>query len=208
MTVWKSGTGIATHLLSSERSNIILEVAQLAVTDTMWALALPLGTRRAAHRSTDASVQYAARMSVQVASGTSHQRPLGVVLVAAFLVIDAALSLAANVLDLGSGTRRDLLAEFDGQLSIVIISLVILRLVAAVGLWSGWRRGWLLTMLLVGISLVLDLWLYWNGRPLYLRMAIDVVAALYLNQGAVRAWFEPASTRPASTAGDAPTSEP
>ena len=60
---------------------------------------------------------------------------------------------------------------------------------AAVGLWFGWRRGWVLTMLLVGISLILDLWLYWNGQRYYLRMAFDVVLAFYLNQGAVRDFF-------------------
>ena len=51
---------------------------------------------------------------------------------------------------------------------------------------TRWRRAWVLTMLLVGISLTLNLWLYWTGQHLYLRMAIDVVLAMYLNQGAVR----------------------
>ena len=45
-------------------------------------------------------------------------------------------------------------------------------------------------MLLVGISLIVNLVLYWNGEKVYPRMAIDVVLALYLNQGAVRDYFE------------------
>jgi hypothetical protein len=121
----------------------------------------------------------------------ARRRPLGVVLIAAFLVIDAALSLGEHLFGWGTGTRQDLLNDPSGRTSLVIVVLVALRLVAAVGLWLGWRRGWVLTMLLVGISLVVNLWLYWNGQPLYLRMAIDVVLALYLNQGAVREWFEP-----------------
>jgi hypothetical protein len=121
-----------------------------------------------------------------------RERPLGVVLIAAFLVADAALALAGMFFDLGSLTRQDLLAAPVGQGRIAITVLVVLRLVAAVGLWFGWRRGWVLTMLLVGISLVLDLWLYWNGQPQYLRMAFDVILALYLNQGAVRDHFQAA----------------
>jgi hypothetical protein len=123
------------------------------------------------------------------AAPTPRQRPIGVVLIAAFLVLDAALALAQTFFDVQTGTRQDLLTDPSGQRSLVVVVLVILRLVAAVGLWFGWRRGWVLTMLLVGISLVLDLWLYWNGARYYLRMAFDVVLAFYLNQGAVREYF-------------------
>lgn len=137
------------------------------------------------------ATDYPAPMSDAANPGTRRQRPLGVVVIAAFLVVDAVLSLAENVLHLGSGTRQDVLTDPDGQVSLLIIVLVALRLVAAVGLWAGWRRGWVLSMLLVGTSLVIDLWLYGRGQPLYARMAIDVVLALYLNQGAVRAYFEP-----------------
>jgi hypothetical protein len=124
-----------------------------------------------------------------------RQRPLGVVVIAVFLVADAVLSLAEHLLGIGTGTRQDILADAEGQVSLLIIVLVTLRLVAAVGLWLRWRRGWVLTMLLVGASLVINLWLYWQGEPLYLRMAIDVVLALYLNQGAVREYFDPQPRR-------------
>jgi hypothetical protein len=118
-----------------------------------------------------------------------RQRPIGVVLIAAFLVADAALAMAQKLFDFQSGARQDLFTDPAGQGSTAVIVLVILRLVAAVGLWFGWRRGWVLTMLLVGVSLTLDLWLYWNGQRYYLRMAFDVVLAFYLNQGAVRDFF-------------------
>ena len=129
-------------------------------------------------------------MTTPAAQGTRRQRPLGVVVIAAFLVLDAVLAIAERAFDLGTGTRQDILAAEADRISLLVIVLVALRLVAAVGLWLGWRRGWALTMLLVGISLVIDLALYWNGQPLYLRMAIDVVVALYLNQGAVREYYE------------------
>jgi hypothetical protein len=131
-----------------------------------------------------------------------RQRPLGVVVIAVFLVADAVLSLAEHLLDIGTGTRQGIFADAGGQLSLLIIVLVALRLVAAVGLWLRWRRGWVLTMLLVGASLVINLWAYWQGQHLYVRMAIDVVLALYLNQGAVRSYFDPQPNRTPAPAPD------
>ena len=121
-------------------------------------------------------------------------------LIVAFLVIDAALAIAERFFDLQTGTRQDILADSTGRAALVVIVLVMLRLVAAAGLWVGWRRGWVLTMLLVGISLLVDLVLWWNGQPVYIRMAFDVVLAFYLNQREVREHFE----RPLRGAPDAP----
>jgi hypothetical protein len=143
-----------------------------------------------------------------VPPATRRRRPLGVVLIAVFLVVDAALALAEHTFNLGTGTRQDIFATQGDRVSALIIGLVILRLVAAAGLWLGWRRGWVLTMLLVGASLVIDLWLYWNGQPLYLRMAMDVVVALYLNQKAVREFFEGKPSKAAPTPADAPAAQP
>jgi len=144
-------------------------------------------------------------MTDSAAEGTRRQRPLGVVVIAVFLVADAVLSLSEHVFNLGTGTRQDLLADGEGRVSLLIIVLVTLRLVAAAGLWRRWRRGWILAMLLVGASLVVDLALYWQGQALYVRMAIDVVLALYLNQGAVREYFDPQALRaPAATLAPAP----
>jgi hypothetical protein len=143
-------------------------------------------------------------MSPPAAVGIRKRRPLGIVLIAGFMVIDAVLSLAEHAFDLQSGTRQDVLADADGRVSLLIVVLVALRLVAALGLWLGWRRGWVLTMLLVGISLVVDLLLYIGGQPMYLRMAMDVVIALYLNQGAVREYFERSGSDRAPTGPVAP----
>jgi hypothetical protein len=121
---------------------------------------------------------------------THRPRPFGVVVIAVFLLLDAALVVAERAFGWTLGSRSELIDDPDGNLGILILLLVLLRVVAAVGLWLGARRGWVLTMLLVGISLIVDLILYWNGQAVYQRMAIDVVLALYLNQGAVRQYFE------------------
>jgi hypothetical protein len=187
--------------------------AKLGIRDRARTTSSPdgLGAGRAGPAG-EVLTDYAAPMTAAgpaAPAGTSRPRPLGVVLIAAFLVIDAVLSLAGQAFDLQTGTRQDILADADGRVSVLIVSLVALRVVAAVGLWLGWRRGWVLTMLLVGISLILDLLLYWNGQPLYLRMAIDVVVALYLNQGAVREYFErQAASADLVPPGDASASSP
>jgi hypothetical protein len=121
----------------------------------------------------------------------SRARPLGVVVIAIFLVLDAVLVVTERAFGWTFSSRAELVPDPEGWIAALITGLVILRIVAAVGLWLGWRRGWVLAFLLVGVSLVVDLMLYWNGQKIYHRMAIDVVLALYLNQGAVREYFEP-----------------
>jgi hypothetical protein len=154
------------------------------------------------------AVDYAHAMTAPVAPPPARARPLGVVLIAAFLVADAALAIAQRLFDIDPNARQDLIGGIGSdEVDFVVIALVVLRLVAAVGLWFGWRRGWVLTMLLVGISLILDLWLYWNGHRLYLRMAIDVVLALYLNQRAVREYFGHRAPSAPLAASDVATAE-
>ena len=119
-------------------------------------------------------------------------RPLGVALVALFMLADAivggleALGALPELLD-----RGPVLNASDVSTS-VLAAVAALKVVAAVGLWLGWRRAWVLTMLLVGLSLVALIVLYLSGvgEPRYLRLAINVVIAFYLNQGVVQQYFE------------------
>ena len=119
-------------------------------------------------------------------------RPLGVALVALFMLADAivggleALGALPELLD-----RGPVLNASDVSTSFLAAAAA-LKVVAAVGLWLGWRRAWVLTMLLVGLSLVALIVLYLSGvgEPRYLRLAINVVIAFYLNQGVVQQYFE------------------
>ncbi len=45
-------------------------------------------------------------------------------------------------------------------------------------------------MLLAGLGLLTSLYVYWLGDPAYLPLALNVILAFYLNQGAVRSYFE------------------
>lgn len=117
-------------------------------------------------------------------------RPLGVAVVAIFLVVNAAMLVVQLLADTPFGMRAQTLDDVHPWTPAFFALVAGISLLAAAGLWLGYRWAWALTMLVVGISLVASLLLYWRGDPPYLRMAIDVVLAFYLNQGAVRDYFE------------------
>lgn len=66
----------------------------------------------------------------------------------------------------------------------------VINVLAAVWLWTLSRRGWVLVMVLVGIGLIGNLYLWTIGQPAWLRMAIQAATAFYLNSSPVRDLFE------------------
>jgi len=60
---------------------------------------------------------------------------------------------------------------------------------AAVGLILRVQSAWGLTMLIVGLGLIVNLIAYFSGDPNFLRMAIFVLMAFYLNGRPVREVF-------------------
>jgi len=62
-------------------------------------------------------------------------------------------------------------------------------ILAAIGILLRIPSAWGLTMLIVLIGLVVNLLAYVGGDPNYLRLAIFVLTAFYLNQRAVREVF-------------------
>jgi uncharacterized membrane protein (DUF2068 family) len=116
----------------------------------------------------------------------SRGRPVGVAIISLFLVVDTVASLLEIFVDLPFYTRAAVIRDAEGPVLAVLLTLALLRIVAAVGLWRGSRRAWVLTMLLVGIALVIYLGAWWNGEPNMLRLAVNAVIAFYLNQSAVR----------------------
>ena len=119
------------------------------------------------------------------------KRPLGVAVMVIFLVLNAVAMVIQLVVDTPYGTRTQTLTDIHQWTPGFFVVLIGVGLLAAGGLWLGYRWAWALAMIVVGISLVVSLYLYWLGNPPYQRMAIDVVIAFYLNQGAVREYFEP-----------------
>jgi len=129
---------------------------------------------------------------------TRSRRPLGVAVIAVFLLADAVIAVLQLTGDTPVTTQTQTLLDISDHAPGGVLLLAALRAVAAVGLWTGSRRAWVLTMVLVGVGLVLSLYLYVLGDPPYVRMLIDVVIAFYLNQGAVRVHFQGRTGQPAT----------
>jgi hypothetical protein len=72
----------------------------------------------------------------------------------------------------------------------IYVGWAVLNLVAALWLWTLSRRGWVLTMVLVGIGLIANLYLWSIGEPAWIRMGIQAATAFYLNSAPIRELFE------------------
>ena len=132
---------------------------------------------------------------------SGRARPLGVVVIAAFLLIDSAFALVQLLVDTPFATRVATLVELAPWVPAALALFAITRIVAAVGLWLGYRWAWILTMLAVGVGLVFGLGMFWRGDPSYPRLLLDTIMAFYLNQQAVRRHFEDQAWDEAQKAG-------
>src|SRR5262245_43015428 len=117
-----------------------------------------------------------------------RSRPLGIVVIVVFLLFNAiTFLLAANTDIPGLGeSGLSQLSEVGNAGQITADVLGVLAIVAAIGLWFLSRRAWVLTMVLVGIALTFGLYSWWLGEPNYVRLLLNAIMALYLNQAAVR----------------------
>jgi len=145
-------------------------------------------------------------------SAEDRRRPLGVVILsglqivrAGFLVAQlAGLSLspelawlrgAAQLPDPPEGTPEWFLSRGVG------FALIAASLVLGVGLFTGRRWAWIGSIVISGLSLALALGAWWDNHPVYVAMAINVVAVFYLNQRDVGAYYGEAADVPADRAG-------
>ena len=129
------------------------------------------------------------------------RRPFGVLVVAGLQFLRAALLVgqmlgvsmfpnaswlhtAAQIPEPAAGTVAFVISRVLG------IGLVAASILAGLGLMTGRRWGWVGSIVIAGLSLALGLGAWWDGHPVYLSMAINIVAVFYLNQREVRAVYE------------------
>jgi hypothetical protein len=125
-----------------------------------------------------------------------------VLLVVVLELVQAALLvtvLLGQSVPLVSGGLYDLDVTETGRAVLLVVGAAIV--LAAVGMFLGLRWGWALSMLLVGVGLVALLLAYANGQFHAIRLALWVAVAFYLNQRAVRDYFE---DRPVPVVGPSP----
>ena len=114
--------------------------------------------------------------------------PFGIIAVALLRLVNAVALIAVGLQVQGLPIGGVPLIAGDGVITRAIdLTLGIAVLVGIVGLLMFRRWGWVLTMLLVGLSLAGDLIRIYIGQPDYLSLLLHVLAAFYLNGRSVRA---------------------
>ena len=117
-----------------------------------------------------------------------RRRPFGIWAVV-ILQICLAITLLPGLTETFSGISPIAGWSIDDVSRWFFIGWAILSILSAIWLWTLSRRGWALTMLLVGLGLIANLALWSAGQPHFVRMAIQAATALYLNSAPVRQLF-------------------
>lgn len=118
--------------------------------------------------------------------------PLPVVVIALLIVANSILGITAllGYRQAPEGSGSDLITNALGTDARFFTIIHVVAIIAAIALLRGMRSGWFAVMVLTGVGLAFDLITWWAGHPDYLRMALWVFVAFYLNQRDVRAIYE------------------
>ena len=114
--------------------------------------------------------------------------PIGVLIVAVLRIIDA-VSMAAIGLGV-KGLPVDALPILENSPILtqsIDIVIAVATIIGVFGLLAFRRWGWVLTMILVGLGLLVELICVAIGQPDHVGLFLLVVSAFYLNQRSVRA---------------------
>jgi hypothetical protein len=114
--------------------------------------------------------------------------PVGVLVVAFLRLIDA-VSMAAIGLGIRDMPMDALPIVADSPILTQAVDIVVAAatIIGVVGLLAFRRWGWVLTMILVGLGLLVELIRVAIGQPDHLGLFLLVLSAFYLNQRSVRA---------------------
>ena len=126
-----------------------------------------------------------------------RRRPFALIALAGVLLVKAglALLLLLGVSLAESGLLADLmrmnpelgaLVEAATLSQGLLIGIVVILVIAAVGLLSLHRRGWLIAMVATGVFVAFDIVAFTAGTANYVWMALNIVTVFYLNQSDVR----------------------
>jgi hypothetical protein len=131
-------------------------------------------------------------MHEPAAESNKRLRPFGVYIVLILLLLTQALAFFGDVFINDFPILPPLaLMEIENPQTILIINVIIALIVLwiMIGLWRLKRWAWYTTMILIGISLMWNIWRYTQERTPYLIMLIEVIAVFYMNQRSVQSAF-------------------
>jgi hypothetical protein len=136
------------------------------------------------------------------ATTAPRHRPFGVIIVALLQLGTIAVALVSYLTNITlpwEGAFAQALNEHSWARAVISL-FALLVVLAAVGMWRLRPWGLALMISLVGLALVLDIATWSSQRDqdrqllFYIRMAMDVVCAFYLNSATVRHAFEDGPT--------------
>jgi hypothetical protein len=114
--------------------------------------------------------------------------PFGILVVSVLRLIDAGLLIFVGMAARGMPVSGLPILGGDPAITRALdFALAGLAILGVVGLLAFRRWGWVLTMVLVGVSLLGDLIRVAIGEPGYLALTLHVLTAFYLNGRSVRA---------------------
>ena len=118
-------------------------------------------------------------------------RPIGIVLLVLFQLLNVTVSMLAlaGVLGPRTGSVVAVLGNDSPIVNGIVIVVAVLSLIGAVGLWRLRRFGWYTVMLLTGVGLAVQIAFYVWATPNFINLTIFVVSAFYLNQHEVKTIF-------------------
>jgi hypothetical protein len=110
-----------------------------------------------------------------------------------FGIINEVLSAIGDLVleQFGYGGIFDILIEDMITISIIDIVLIVALALVIAGLLTRQRWAWVMTMIIIGISLLIGILEYFQESPRYLNMLIGVIIVFYLNERNVRRVYDP-----------------
>ena len=124
---------------------------------------------------------------------TLRKRPFGIYAIIVLLLLNISILFLPGVAAFMEGIGvvlpgfGSLVADQQAMIPSLIIATVNLITVAGLLLLKRW--AWVMSMVLAGISMAIGLVVYFEGRPLYVTMLLNVILVFYLNQRDVQATF-------------------
>ncbi len=128
-----------------------------------------------------------ARASSRSRRAVLSRWPFGILAVAVLRLLDAAFlaTLGSNARDLPT-SKFPFLAGDSTLIMTADLTVAALTVIGVIGLLLFKRWGWVLTMVMVGLALLLDLIFWSRGEPSYPDLLLHVITAFYLNGRSVR----------------------
>ncbi len=137
-------------------------------------------------------------MNAEPIDRSTRKRPFGISVIIFDMILYALLLSLIFIASLGANYGDDAIQYLDmkrAPIGILMLQYglfpiyIIFEVVIIFGLWRLERWAWLLLMIQVGLSILIDIWGYFHGNPTYLTMLLNVIVVFYLNQQDVQRIF-------------------